>query len=113
MLLNKMPGLWHSQTWPMRSSADLVAQGVHQRRHKHGVSLSNGHQGLTAPAGLPEIARLTRQRGALSIGQLWHHRWKSPQRSAMAAIERELLALAAALPSDATAGSDSTGVSAG
>jgi CheY-like chemotaxis protein len=34
-------------------------------------------------------------------------------RSAMAAIERELLALAAALPSDATAGSDSTGVSAG
>ena len=34
-------------------------------------------------------------------------------RSAMAAIERELLALAAALPSDATAGSDSIGVSAG
>ena len=34
-------------------------------------------------------------------------------RSAMAAIESELLALAAALPADATAGSDSTGVSAG
>jgi HPt (histidine-containing phosphotransfer) domain-containing protein len=85
-------------------AASLAAGDTDQAEH-----LLHSLKGTAGVFGADHVATLAQQL-TLSLRADPH---SEAVRSAMAAIERELLALAAALPADETAVSDSSGVSAG